>query len=144
MKLFVTIAAITVLLGACQKQPPPADETVVLNPVVMGEKNDLYDVVAPDRIKLAPGVKIRIVDGPGGIGKGMVLMRPNGIDGGYVACSCIGATQGSCAPSSDNPDNNPVCIGGCRDSEGNARACQMEGMIGPPKDPRNIRFRRQQ
>jgi hypothetical protein len=141
MKPVLTMVGVIVLLGACTSQAPQTEETVILNPVAVGEKNELFEVVATDRIRLAPGVKVRDVPGPGGVGKGMVLMRPNGIDGGYVACSCTGATQGSCGVSSDNPGNDPVCTGGCRDSERNPRACQMEGLIGPPRDPKWIKFR---
>jgi hypothetical protein len=139
MKVFMTIAVLIVVLGACAKQPA-TDEIVTLKPVVAGEKNDLYEVVAPNKLRLAPGVRFQTVAGPGGNGQGMVLRRPNGEAGGYVACECDAVSSGSCPISSDNPDNNPTC-GVCFDSEGRQRGCTMQTIIGPPRDPSRIRFR---
>lgn len=113
---------------------------VPMYPVVVGEKTELYEVVAPNALRLAPGVKFRVVEGQGRRNNGILLLRPNGETGGYMACGCVGATSSSCVTVSDNPDH-PSCSGGCTDSEGNMHECMLFGpLIGPPRDPWRIRF----
>ena len=88
MKLTVLLAVLAMGLCACSGssgtngRSDAADGTVFLDPVEVGDKNDLFEVVGKDRIKLAPGVTVKPVKGPGDSGTGMVLMRPNGIEGG--------------------------------------------------------------
>jgi hypothetical protein len=142
MKRLVAMAVVSGvgLLGACSKQSSSTTDEIRMYPVVVGEKTELYEVVAPNELKLAPGVKFQVVPGPGGKNNAIVLQKPNGETGGYMCCGCIGATTGNCVTTSDNPDH-PSCSGGCTDSEGNPRDCMLFGpLIGPPKDPLSIRF----
>ncbi len=143
MKRLVAIAVIVgagVLGGCSTKRSSPTTSEVPMYPVVVGEKTELYEVVAPNELKLAPGVTFHVVPGPGGKNNGIVLLRQNGDIGGYMACGCIGATTSSCITVSDNP-NHPSCSGGCTDSEGNPHSCMLFGpIIGPPRDPLSIRF----
>jgi hypothetical protein len=139
MKRFVAMAVLVVFLfGPCKKQPAPT--IVEMYPVVVGQKTDLYEVLGPNELKLAPGVKIKVVKGPRGEKNGFVLMRPNGGLGGFMACGCIGATTSSCKTTSDNPEH-PSCSGSCTDSEGNPHGCSLFGpIIGPPRDPFMLKF----
>lgn len=142
MKKLVAIAIIVnaIILGACKKHPSPTTDEVRIFPAVVGEKTELYEVVAPNSLRLAPGVKLQVVEGAGGKKNGMVLLKSNGEIGGYMECGCVGATISSCVTTSDNP-NNPSCSGGCTDSEGNPHPCQLFGpLIGPPKDPAALKF----
>jgi hypothetical protein len=119
------------VLGACAER----SNEIAMFPVVVGTKTPLYEVVASNELRLAPGVKFQVEEGTGGKNNGIVLLRPNGATGGYMACGCIGATTSSCVTVSDNPDH-PSCSGSCTDSEGNAHGCSLFGpIIGPPKDP---------
>lgn len=127
------------LLGGCKTLFPPAE--VPMYPAVVGEKTELYEVTSANSVRLAPGVKSRVVEGPGGSMCGLVMLRPNGSVGGYMACGCIGATTSSCVTTNDNPEH-PSCSGSCTDSEGNAHGCSLFGpIIGPPRDPAMIKFR---
>lgn len=137
----IALAVSAGVLGACcSTQVSHTTDEVPMYPVTVGEKTSLYEVVAPNALRLAPGVGFKEVQGPGGKNNGIILMRPNGATGGYMACGCIGATTSSCVTTSDNPDH-PSCSGGCSDSEGNAQPCQLFGpIIGPPRDPLMIRF----
>jgi hypothetical protein len=102
----------------------------------------LFEVVSPKELKLARGVKSKIVAGPRGPKSGIVLLRPNGDVGGYMACGCIGAQTGNCVAQNDNPEH-PSCVGGCSDSEGNPHGCSLFGpLIGPPRNPLLIELRR--
>jgi len=142
MKRLVALAVLVGagVLGACSNRPSPTTNEVPMYPVVVGEKTELYEVVGPKELKLAPGVKVQVVDGPSGKNSAIVLLKPNGGVGGYMACGCIGATTSSCVTTSDNPEH-PSCSGGCTDSEGNEHGCSLFGpLIGPPKDPLTIRF----
>lgn len=143
MKNLIAMAVIvgTGLLGGCSKQSSTTTDETPMYQMTVGEKTDLYEVVAPNALQLADGVKFKVVGGPGG-GKenGIVLMRPNGEIGGYVVCGCVGATTSSCRTESDNP-NHPSCTGGCTDSEGNPHGCGIFGPLpGPPRDPLSIRL----
>lgn len=152
----VAMALVVVsLLGACDRQPPPPTTTttttpppttppaiteVVMAPLDVGTRTADFEVMSPTTLKLAPGVKLEMVEGPEGQNNGFVLRRNDGGLGGYMACGCLGATQGNCKTENDNPEH-PSCSGGCTDSEGNPRGCQMQGpIIGPPKDPFMLRF----
>jgi hypothetical protein len=109
-------------------------------PAVVGEKTELYEVVAHNELKLAPGVKTKVVDGPSGKNSGIILLRPNGSVGGYMACGCVGAQTSTCVTTNDNPEH-PSCSGGCTDSEGNPNPCGLFGpLIGPPRHPLAIRL----
>jgi hypothetical protein len=126
----ITIAALASLFCSCEKK----EETPVAGtPVVVGTKNDLYEVLAKNQLKLAPGANVMITPGPNGQGSGLIIFRQNST--GYAACGCTGATTSTCKASSDNPDNNPTCSGSCTDSEGNPHSCNMENLPGPPQDP---------
>ena len=140
MKSLVVMALVVAasVLGPCKSNQQP--KVVPMYPVVVGEKTDLYEVVSPNELKLAPGVKIKVLKGPNGKKSGFVLMRPNGGLGGFMSCGCIGATTSSCVTTSDNPEH-PSCSGSCTDSEGNPHGCSLFGpIIGPPRDPLMIRF----
>ena len=133
--LVVVLAGVCVISG-CKTAPASETVEVVMQPLAVGTKSELYEVVAPGELKLAPGIKYRIVEDLGGQKNVIMLLRENGRPaGGFISCECSGASQGSCSPSSDNPDNNPVCNGGCTNSEGNPHPCGMRGNIGPPRDP---------
>ena len=134
MKRSVAIVLLAAAAAGCGRDSPQTPGTGG-TPVEVGSKTDLYEVVAQDRLKLAPGAKWEVTPGPSGQGNGIVIFRQNSSPGGFVSCGCVGATSGSCTASSDNPENDPVCIGSCTDSEGNARSCQMESWTGPPRDP---------
>ncbi len=109
-------------------------------PVVVGEKTDLYEVLGPNELKLAAGVKIKVLKGPRGEKNGFVLLRQNGGVGGYMACGCISAMTSSCVTTSDNPEH-PSCSGNCVDSEGRPRGCELFGpIIGPPRTPFMLKF----
>ncbi len=141
MKRLVAVAAILAagVLGSCKTHYPPAE--VPIYPAVVGEKTDLYEVVSPKELKLAPGVRFKTTAGPTGKTCGIMLLRPNGGLGGFMSCGCIGATSGNCVTTSDNPDH-PSCSGDCIDSEGNSRGCSLFGpIIGPPRDPYILRYR---
>lgn len=134
MKIYAALVLLAAATVGCGRDSPDATQTGG-TPVKVGSRTDLYEVVANDRLKLAPGAKWEVTPGPGGQGNGIVIFRQNSTPGGFVSCGCLGATSGSCSPSSDNPENNPVCVGGCTDSEGVPRPCQMETWTGPPRDP---------
>jgi hypothetical protein len=128
------------VLGACATRSSPTTNEIVMFPVVVGTKTPLYEVVAPNELKLAPGVRFEVVKNADGNNNGLVLLRPNGTVGGYMSCGCVGAQTSSCVTVSDNPEH-PSCSGGCTDSEGNPHPCQLFGpLIGPPKNPFHIRF----
>lgn len=132
--MVIALAVSAGVLGACCTPcVSPTTSEVPMYPVTVGEKTSLYEAVAPNALRLAPGVGFKEVQGPGGKNNGIILMRPNGATGGYMACGCIGATTSSCVTTSDNPDH-PSCSGGCSDSEGNPQPCQLFGpIIGPPE-----------
>jgi hypothetical protein len=137
MKWRISILMVLGILGSCGS---PMTSVQVMTPVVVGTKTADYEVVAPNALKLAPGRKFQIVDGPLGKNTAIVLLRPEGPNGGYMACGCVGAQTSSCETTSDNPDH-PSCAGGCTDSEGNDHGCGMFGpIIGPPRDPFAIRL----
>lgn len=142
MKKRVAMAMVVVVsvLGGCGKQSAPATIEVVMAPVDVGTKTPDYEVVSPTELKLAPGVKLQVLEGAGGQNNGFVLLRDNGGLGGFMACGCVGATTSSCKTENDNPEH-PSCSGSCTDSEGNSHPCQLEGpIIGPPKDPFTLKF----
>jgi hypothetical protein len=128
----ITIVALAGLFCSCEKQE---NAPVAGTPVVVGTKNDLYEVLAKNQLKLAPGANSMITPGPNGKGSGLIIFMKNNNSTGYAACGCVGATTNNCTASSDNPDNNPTCSGSCTDSEGNAHDCSLENLPGPPKDP---------
>lgn len=135
----LAVVAIAGSLGACKTMPPEGE--VTMYPAVVGEKTELYEITSANSVKLAPNVRVKIVEGFGGNKCGMILLRPNGATGGYMSCGCIGATTSSCVTTNDNPEH-PSCSGACTDSEGNAHGCSLFGpIIGPPRDPAMIRFR---
>lgn len=134
----IVILALVFAAGSCKK--PSQSGEIALSLAKVGDKTDLYTVVAKNQLELAPGVTMTPADGPCGPGSGMVLMRDNEI-GGYVACGCVGATRSSCKTTNDNP-NHPACEGGCVDDQGVDRGCQIsEPLPGPPRDPLMIKFR---
>lgn len=138
-RIAIAVIVMACVLGGCKTPPPSAD--VTMYPAIVGEKTDLYEVISPTSLRLAPGVRSQIVDGPGGRRCGILLMRQNGSVGGYMACGCIGATMGNCVTTNDNPEH-PSCSGGCTDSEGNSRGCSLFGpLIGPPRDPAMVKLR---
>ena len=109
-------------------------------PVDVGTRTPDYEVISPTELKLAPGVRLEMLDAAPGQSRAFVLRRADGGLGGFMACGCVGATISSCKTENDNPDH-PSCSGSCVDSEGNAHPCQIEGpIIGPPKDPFTLRF----
>ncbi len=131
----IAVVALAVAVGGCPKRSSGPAQEVTLSAAKVGTKTDLFEVVAPNELKLAPGVRFEPSDGPCGKGSAIVLMRPNGETGGYMACGCVGAQTGSCRTVSDNPDH-PSCSGSCTDSEGNPHGCSLFGpLIGPPRDP---------
>ena len=101
MKLtIIGILAFAVVTGSCK----PKSEEIELSLAEVGDKTDLYTVVAANRLELAPGVTMQPTDGPCGSGSGMLLMRQGEI-GGYVTCGCVGATTSTCKTSNDNPQH---------------------------------------
>lgn len=135
VKWGIAIAVMLGILSGCDKQSSSPPQGMLLAPLVVGTKTPLYEVVAPNKLKLAPGVKYEVVPGPpDGENTGIVLLRPNGVTGGYIACGCVGAQTSYCKTDNDNPEH-PACSGYCLDSEGVQRECEMEGRIGPPKNP---------
>lgn len=142
MKKRVVMAMVVVVsvLGGCGKRLAPATTEVIMAPVDVGTKTLDYEVVSPTELKLAPGVKLQVLEGAGGQNNGFVLLRADGGLGGFMACGCVGATTSTCKTENDNPQH-PSCSGGCTDSEGNFHGCQLEGpIIGPPKDPFTLKF----
>lgn len=138
----VAMAAVLVtgMLGGCHEQPVPTPKVVVMSPVEVGTKTDDYEVLGPNELKLAPGVRAEMVEDANGQPNGFVLLRQNGSVGGYMACGCVGAQTSSCRTENDNPEH-PSCSGGCTDSEGNGHPCELEGpLTGPPKDPFTLKF----
>lgn len=133
----IAVAVCAGLLFIYLRRRPPTARRVPMYPVIVGEKTDLYEVVAHNELRLAPGVKFQHVQTPGG-NNGIVLLKPGGGGGrvgGFFSCGCVGAQTGNCVTTSDNPDH-PSCSGSCTDSEGNPHPCSMYGpIIGPPKDP---------
>jgi len=136
MKRLVAISIIIGVLGACATRPSPTG----MVPLVVGATTPLYEVVAPNELKLAPGVTFQTVTITGSFGtrNGIVLLMPNGDTGGYIECECAGSTHGDCTTTSDNPDH-PSCSGSCKDSEGKPAGCWMSTLIGPARDPLFIR-----
>jgi hypothetical protein len=139
-RVLIAMVAVASSLSGCTKQSSPTTTEVVMAPVDVGTKTPDYEVISPTELKLAPGVKLKMLEGAGGQNNGFVLMRANGGLGGFMACGCVGATISSCKTENDNPEH-PSCSGSCTDSEGNAHPCQLEGpIIGPPKDPFTLKF----
>ena len=60
MKRLVTRAVMmgVYLLGACSKQPSSKITEITVYPAVVGEKTELYEVVASNALKLAPALNI--------------------------------------------------------------------------------------
>jgi len=140
MKKHVVIMIVVSVLSGCNNPPTPATTEVLMAPVDVGTKTPDYEVVSPTELKLAPGVKLQVLEGTGKHNNGFVLLRADGGLGGFMACGCVGATISSCKTENDNPEH-PSCSGSCTDSEGNAHPCQLEGpIIGPPKDPFTLKF----
>jgi hypothetical protein len=140
MKRLVALAVIVGagILCACTKEPSETIIEVPVYPVKVGDKNELYEVDTPNSVRLAPGVKARVIDVPPGKKNGFEIMYKDNPPGGFVVCTCGGAMTGNCKTEIDNPDH-PACSGGCTDSEGNPHGCMVEGRIGPPKDPYMIK-----
>lgn len=138
MKLLASIAVIILGIGlfsTCFRRPSETPTEIIVNPAQIGTKTDLFEVVAPNRLQLAYGVKYEVVADPDGQKKGFALRRANGTIGGYVRCECVGATTSSCVTNSNNP-NHPACSGGCTISEGNTLGCFISDPLpGPPKTP---------
>ena len=133
----VSIVILASLFSSCGRPLSKSVVTeVMMAPLEVGTKTPDYEVISPSELKLAPGVKIKVLKGPKGENNGFVLLRPNGGLGGFMACECSGATTGRCVTENDNP-GHASCSGGCTDSEGNPRGgCQLVGpIIGPPRDP---------
>jgi hypothetical protein len=127
------------VFAGCSKSASTTDE-VRMFPVEVGTKTDLYEVVAPNALRLAPGVTFRVVTNPGGRNSGIVILTRDNKVGGYMQCGCVGATTSTCVTVSDNPEH-PSCSGGCTDSEGNGHGCELFGPLpGPPRDPARVRF----
>jgi hypothetical protein len=106
---------------------------VAMYPAVVGTKTDLFEVVSPTQLKLAPGVKTQIVAGPCGPKSGIVFLEKG--EGGYMACGCVGGQTSHCTTENDNPQY-PSCSGNCSDDQGVSRGCALFGpLTGPPKDP---------
>ena len=140
MKRHVAMIVVVGVLGGCGRQSSPPTIEVVMAPVEVGTKTPDYEVVGPNELRFASGLKIQAVEGAGGQNNGFVLLRQNGGIGGFMACGCVGATTGSCKTESDNPEH-ASCSGSCIDNEGNTRSCQLEGpIIGPPRDPFHLKF----
>ncbi|PYK84556.1 MAG: hypothetical protein DME28_08935 [Verrucomicrobia bacterium] len=139
--LGIMLALSVSVLVACSKRSSGTADLIPIYPVKVGEKTDFYEVVGPNDVKFAEGVKIKLVPEAGGKSNGFVFMRPNGEIGGYMRCECSGATTSSCRTTNDNP-NHPACEGGCTDSEGNLHGCTLAGPLpGPPRDPTLLSFR---
>ena len=129
------------VLVACSKRSSGTADIIPIYPIKVGEKTDLYEVIAPNDVKFADGVKIKFVPEPGGQNNGFVFMRPNGEVGGYIRCECLESMSGSCKTTNDNP-NHPACEGGCTNSEGNLLPCMFsQPYPGPPRDPTLLRLR---
>jgi hypothetical protein len=141
-KPIVVVVMSLCVVVACSTRPSSSSDVEMFQ-VVVGTKTSLFEVVASNELRLAPGVKIEIVDGPGGKGSGMVLLRPNGEIGGYMACGCnCPSCENHCITVNDNP-NHPSCGGGCTNSEPGlpGGGCAAFGpIIGPPKDPFRVRL----
>jgi hypothetical protein len=129
------IAAI--MLAGCARPQTASVVEVEMAPLEVGTKTPDYEVVAPNALQLAPGVRTEPVKDANG-NQGFVVMRNNN-NGGFISCGCIGATIGSCTTVNDNPDH-PECSGSCTDSEGNPHACSMTTETGPPKDPYILKY----
>jgi hypothetical protein len=139
MKVNLVMVVALSILGSCAKRSSPTVTEIEMSPVEVGTKTPDYEVIAPNALKLAPGVRIEIVKGADGQQKGFVLMRQN-VNGGFMSCGCGGATTNNCVTENDNPDH-PSCSGGCTDSEGNPHPCGLIGpIIGPPRDPFRIKI----
>lgn len=153
-RVAMALIALSLLVGCAGEPPPPPTTTdttttppptpapteVVMAPVAVGTRTPDFEVVSPTELKLAPGVRLEVLEGVDGQVQGFVLRRNDGGLGGFMACGCVGATISSCKTENDNPEH-PSCSGSCVDSEGNSHPCQIEGpIIGPPKDPYRIRF----
>ena len=65
-------------------------------------------MVSSNELKLATGVKAESAEGPCGPKSGILLRKNDGGIGGYMACGCIGATQGGCRTENDNPEHPSV------------------------------------
>lgn len=128
------------ILGGCASSPD-AGGAVDMYPAEVGSKTHLYEVVSRTQLKLAPGTIVEVTDGPCGPKSGMIFRQANGATGGYMACGCHPATQGSCTTVSDNPEY-PSCAGGCTNSEGRPVGCSLYGpLIGPPRTPLQVVLR---
>jgi hypothetical protein len=125
--LFAVLAASG--CGHVVKDPPQS----VMYRMPVGAKTAFFEVTSPNSVALRPGVRAEIVAGPCGPKSGIMLMQDDR-PGGYIACGCHSAMTGSCQTVNDNPEH-PSCSGGCRNSEGLPVACEMYGMIGPPRNP---------
>ena len=135
LALLVVMLANVCILGTCK---PSASENVevALEPLAVGTKTELYEVVASGKLKLAPGIKYKVVPDLGGRKNVIMLLREDGRPaGGYITCECGPGLAGTCTASSDNPENDPTCTGGCQNSEHVPVACGTRGNIGPPHDP---------
>jgi hypothetical protein len=139
MKTLAAMALVVLcVLGGCATRTPGITE-VVMAPLEVGTKTPDYEVISPTELALAPGVKLQMLKGADGQDNGFILLKNDQL-GGFMACGCEGATIGSCKTENDNPEH-ASCSGGCSDSEGNPRPCQISGpIIGPPKDPFILKF----
>jgi hypothetical protein len=79
-----------VLLAGCAKPQAAKLVEVEMAPLEVGTKTPDYEVVAPNALQLAPGVRTEPVKDANG-NQGFVVMRDNN-NGGFISCGCIGAT----------------------------------------------------
>jgi hypothetical protein len=85
MAMAMAMVAVVSVLDGCAKQSAPPITEVVMAPVDVGTKTPDYEVVSPTELKLAPGVKLQVLQGAGGQNNGFVLLRDNGGLSGFMS-----------------------------------------------------------
>ena len=63
-------AVLTGMLGGCHEQPVPTPKVVEMSPVEVGTRTNDYEVLGPNDLKLATGVRAQVVEDANG--------QPNG------------------------------------------------------------------
>ena len=124
----VFIASISALSSAAAANGASAQASDV------GPKMHNVGMVLPTKLKLASGLKVQSCwraeqgfSAAESVSSTLLTVQ------GYVQCNCLLSMEDHCGTVNDNP-SHPSCSGFCLDSELKHQPCQMQTLIGPPKD----------
>ena len=108
--MLIAIIAGAIVPVACSKRPSGPTDEIVMHPVSVGEKTDLYEVVAPNELKLAEGVRAEIVDGHLGKRCAMVLRKKTGRPGDTWNAVVLVRPRAIASPQTITPNIRPAQV----------------------------------